>query len=81
MNKENFNRACQLRQQISILNTHKKVLESVNFHEIRGDLTFSHDYFKEIMLSNDFIPVDFQETYMKNINDEIEKLELEFKNL
>lgn len=82
MEEENYKRACEIKQELSILRLHKKNLAKARFSETHGGLTFRfNDHHPEVELIPKIIPDDFHGVYLGLLDTQIQRLEKEFENL
>lgn len=82
MKEENYKRACEIKQELSVLKSHKADLEKARFSETRGGLTFwFNDHHPEVRLMPEIVPPDFKGVYSGLLDAAIQDLEKEFENL
>lgn len=82
MKEENYNRACEIKKRLSLLEQHKIDLENARFSETHAGLSFRfNDHHSEVRLMGDITPPDFHSVYLGLLDAEIQRLGYEFDNL
>lgn len=82
MDEQKYKRACEIKQELSVLRSHRSDLVKARFPEGPFELTFRLNHNQpEVKLISKLIPPDFKAVYYRLLDFAIEELEKEFKDL